>query len=856
MTKKTNLFDQFQQYLAEVKKDNADLVLGKNAPVNHKPFEKWFNGRDRFVIEVGENSDPMGELEATTTTFNPNDEENVGRQADTELKKVYDWLIKNGCSLNNNGTISITDPKKYANFLVERKKARGEEPDFSKVLNAVQKMANSTQKIISILQEDPVMQKWLCLDEESQNELKKLSFSVGDAGKDEKGRTRRVKQHRRLDQFIADKKDLVAKLQGSTPSEQLVPDWFIDFIKFRFEPYLKHTNDADTIKRARLIKAELDEYINAKKAGESVIPLGENLNSFLAGKSGGQNTSIFAKYVGYLSTTTDPNTINRDWNKREKMLSNYNKLDSFVADVVGQRNNVIVVSRVPIDILRMSDHKKNGVDIWTSCHSPPGDGRNSEMFSHAVEEAKSGGAIAYLVNKQELQEWLKEHDLQDPELFADEEREQGGIVPIARVKIKRLAAVKVDSCEYGQRVEFDKNVRNKIKSKVKSAKKGSYYDFASASSPIYKALARDKLYSTNESIDEDVREPVGGDFISLPLVGLVYGSRPYKFFQDEIIKQVQDVFKDEINQVQEYPAVYYYMSGGTYNEESFHTTYGKFGKNFKVIEFANTDESSVDEAADKEIDVLVDKVHKRWHNKLNFKHSGSKEIIVLFRKIGVSLDFLPTIFDFDDQLFVIFYEHSSERLKTSFDSYGVKYQFYKHKSHNLDIEKEYKYVLKMPKNEFSNYIKKVNNKLLMYERATPTEPFVITYNFIEPTYNQVAEFIKTTAVINYDNKNDTLQQKIDFVLLNKESDICLMRKFLNPKVCEPKQICIPMSNVMNAMKMAQVALEDAKDELYVIAKDSRDTFANQIKNNEAKIKWSAKSGRHDIGSGIFDLGKM
>lgn len=83
----------------------------------------------------------------------------------------------------------------------------------------------------------------------------------------------------------------------------------------------------------------------------------------------------------------------------------------------------IVISRVPVDILRMSDH-----DGWSSCHSPTGG-----YFKCAYEEAVEGGAIAYVVDTKDL----KGIDINNPEIFADLERSVEGIKPISRVRIRR-----------------------------------------------------------------------------------------------------------------------------------------------------------------------------------------------------------------------------------------------------------------------------------------------------------------------------------------------------------------------------------------------------------------------------------
>ncbi len=91
---------------------------------------------------------------------------------------------------------------------------------------------------------------------------------------------------------------------------------------------------------------------------------------------------------------------------------------------VANNQHVIVVSRNPIDIVRMSDH-----DGWTSCHSP-----DREYFTCAVSDAKGAGAIAYVVKKKDLEDV----DLQEPEIFQDRERNIHGVNPVSRIRLRKF----------------------------------------------------------------------------------------------------------------------------------------------------------------------------------------------------------------------------------------------------------------------------------------------------------------------------------------------------------------------------------------------------------------------------------
>ena len=101
---------------------------------------------------------------------------------------------------------------------------------------------------------------------------------------------------------------------------------------------------------------------------------------------------------------------------------------------------MIIVSRNPIDVARMSDH-----DGIYSCHNP-----NREYFAHAMEEAIEGGAIAYVVDTKEYREFAnqavadgKVEDIRNavnlPEIFRDVDRGIGGITPISRLRINRYS---------------------------------------------------------------------------------------------------------------------------------------------------------------------------------------------------------------------------------------------------------------------------------------------------------------------------------------------------------------------------------------------------------------------------------
>ena len=83
----------------------------------------------------------------------------------------------------------------------------------------------------------------------------------------------------------------------------------------------------------------------------------------------------------------------------------------------------IVVSRHPVDILRMSDHT-----LIHSCHS-----EGASHFQCAMAEARGHGPVAYVVNTADLEGV----DLEDDEIFLDRGRDIDGIEPIGRVRLRK-----------------------------------------------------------------------------------------------------------------------------------------------------------------------------------------------------------------------------------------------------------------------------------------------------------------------------------------------------------------------------------------------------------------------------------
>ena len=136
----------------------------------------------------------------------------------------------------------------------------------------------------------------------------------------------------------------------------------------------------------------------------------------------------------------------------------------------------IILSRHPIDVLRMSDFKK-----ITSCHKPPShpeyEGPQNNFYQCAVAEAHGEGAMAYVVQKGALLEETDASTIEEaekaindsneiffdqrrPEDFADEEAI--GIIPNSRVRLRKMTYFQPDEwlnafnlkADHGEGTEF------------------------------------------------------------------------------------------------------------------------------------------------------------------------------------------------------------------------------------------------------------------------------------------------------------------------------------------------------------------------------------------------------------------
>ena len=131
--------------------------------------------------------------------------------------------------------------------------------------------------------------------------------------------------------------------------------------------------------------------------------------------------------------------------KLKEVLSDWEKRGAV------KSGHTVIITRHPIDVFRMSDF-----DRIQSCHSPPSKGGDASYYKCAVAEAHGHGPVAYLVRNEDLDEALEEKELDkgdyqalldqyeddEEEFFYDDDRVEGDITPINRLRIRKYSSPK------------------------------------------------------------------------------------------------------------------------------------------------------------------------------------------------------------------------------------------------------------------------------------------------------------------------------------------------------------------------------------------------------------------------------
>jgi len=191
-----------------------------------------------------------------------------------------------------------------------------------------------------------------------------------------------------------------------------------------------------SLARARLTGNDLNSILNDKE-----LETWNRLND---------TYSLYVPNPGYLAPDYDE-TGNEPKHAQwpAKMASYWQEHAGYIKDEFQNMRSSqysIILTRDPIDILRMSDFDK-----ITSCHSPPSRGGGQQTYYKcAVAEAQGHGAVAYVVNTEDLLHATNtgniesaQQEIQEGELFADEARagnhpHHENIEPISRVRLRQM----------------------------------------------------------------------------------------------------------------------------------------------------------------------------------------------------------------------------------------------------------------------------------------------------------------------------------------------------------------------------------------------------------------------------------
>ena len=183
--------------------------------------------------------------------------------------------------------------------------------------------------------------------------------------------------------------------------------------------------------KVKMLKAALDEkefedYSRIANSISLYIP-----NPGVAGPANYALTNLATKYGEY-------------WKKNAGYIKKeINNLDN--------DKYSIIITRHPIDVMRMSDFES-----ITSCHSPPSrSGGTNEYYKCAVAEAMGHGALAYVVETEDLLYKTNtsnidsaEQEIQEGEIFADDNRDGGAgfdIEPVSRVRLRQMRYYDTDT---------------------------------------------------------------------------------------------------------------------------------------------------------------------------------------------------------------------------------------------------------------------------------------------------------------------------------------------------------------------------------------------------------------------------
>ncbi|HUW48613.1 MAG TPA: hypothetical protein VMW36_07715, partial [Patescibacteria group bacterium] len=176
--------------------------------------------------------------------------------------------------------------------------------------------------------------------------------------------------------------------------------------------------------------------IKVSKALTNLIRLKEK---YVKAKEELAQDKAFTTFTQIRKDYPHPNVAYMDSREISSLLKHWNENNNFYKHnpeaLQGETGKYsIVITRAPIDVLRMGDF-----DNITSCHSPPnrtpGSTTGGGYYECAVAEARGHGPIAYVVENSDVPEGF---NWEEEEVFNDSSREIEGVTPISRLRMRKF----------------------------------------------------------------------------------------------------------------------------------------------------------------------------------------------------------------------------------------------------------------------------------------------------------------------------------------------------------------------------------------------------------------------------------
>ncbi len=170
---------------------------------------------------------------------------------------------------------------------------------------------------------------------------------------------------------------------------------------------------------------DFEEFLDAIGLKNIDLKKGTGYRTVQSQKGDNQQEVRIGKFIQNYKEKSFKSGNQEDAKEAEQNLSWWEKNKDKLGNVNSDQGVSVIISRNPIDLLRMSDHKE-----FSSCHAP-----GEEWYKCAIQEALTGGAIAYVVRNSDLS---KIKNLQIKDIFKDKDRKIDGIEPLERVRLRRF----------------------------------------------------------------------------------------------------------------------------------------------------------------------------------------------------------------------------------------------------------------------------------------------------------------------------------------------------------------------------------------------------------------------------------